>query len=106
MEPDPKTICDNCIHDDVCCLEGHLEPALKFCGDKISTGTLRMFNKTVTRLRLADLMPFLKDEWFTCIKSTGEISEQNTYIRPDKFYVVGIWYCVDEGKICVDVEEG
>ena len=106
MEPDPKTICDNCIHDDVCGMEGHLEPALKFCANKISTDTLKMFSKTITPLRLADLIPFLKDKWFTCIKSTGETNNQNTYIRPDKFYVVGIWYCVEEDKICVDVEEG
>ena len=31
---DEPTICDNCIHDDVCGLEGHLEPALKYCGWK------------------------------------------------------------------------
>lgn len=31
---DPPTICDNCIHDEVCGLEGHLEPALKYCGWK------------------------------------------------------------------------
>ena len=106
MEPDPKTICDNCIHDSVCCLEGHLEPALKFCGDKISTNTLKMFSKTATPLRLADLIPVLNGEWFTCIKRTGETNNQTTYIRADKFYVVGIWYCTEEGKICIDVEEG
>lgn len=31
---DPPTICDNCIHDEICGLEGHLEPALKYCGWK------------------------------------------------------------------------
>lgn len=28
---DPPTICDNCIHDEVCGLEGHLEPAMTYC---------------------------------------------------------------------------
>lgn len=32
-----KTICDNCIHDGVCGLEGHLDEALTFCANK-STG--------------------------------------------------------------------
>lgn len=31
---DPPTICDNCIHDEVCGLEGHLEPAQTYCGWK------------------------------------------------------------------------
>lgn len=34
-----KTICDNCIHDGVCGLEGHLDEALTFCANK-STGVL------------------------------------------------------------------
>lgn len=27
------TICDNCIHDNVCGLEGHLDEAMTFCAD-------------------------------------------------------------------------
>jgi hypothetical protein len=27
------TICDNCIHDDVCGKEGHLDEAMIFCAD-------------------------------------------------------------------------
>ena len=30
------TICDNCIHDDVCGKEGHLDEAMIFCADKVS----------------------------------------------------------------------
>ena len=29
-------ICDNCIHDDVCGLEGHLDEALTFCANKVA----------------------------------------------------------------------
>ena len=29
-------ICENCIHDKVCGLEGHLDEALTFCADRIS----------------------------------------------------------------------
>lgn len=29
-------ICDNCIHDSVCGLEGHLDDALTFCADKVT----------------------------------------------------------------------
>ena len=28
-------ICDNCIHDEVCGLEGHLDEALTFCANKV-----------------------------------------------------------------------
>lgn len=31
---DPPTICDNCIHDEICGLEGHLEPAMTYCAWK------------------------------------------------------------------------
>lgn len=30
------TICDNCIHDNVCGLEGHLDEAMTFCADRVS----------------------------------------------------------------------
>ena len=30
------TICDNCIHDDVCGIEGHLDEAMIFCANKVS----------------------------------------------------------------------
>lgn len=30
------TICDNCIHNNVCGLEGHLDEAMTFCIDKVS----------------------------------------------------------------------
>lgn len=29
-------ICDNCIHDEVCGLEGHLDEALTFCANKVA----------------------------------------------------------------------
>lgn len=29
-------ICDNCIHDEVCGLEGHLDEALTFCANKVT----------------------------------------------------------------------
>lgn len=28
------TVCDNCIHDEVCGIEGHLDEALIFCDNK------------------------------------------------------------------------
>ena len=33
------TICDNCIHNDVCGLEGCMEEALTFCVHKVSNVT-------------------------------------------------------------------
>ena len=105
MEPDPKTICDNCIHDCVCCLEGHLEPALKYCFDKISTDTLGAFESKREVLRLFDIIPYLKDGWFTCIVKTGETCNKTTYTYPERFRVLDIWYCVSEQKLCIDVEE-
>lgn len=31
-----KTICENCVHTATCKDEGHLDPALTFCADRVS----------------------------------------------------------------------
>ena len=38
------TICDNCIHDDVCGIEGHLDEAMIFCANKVSDVTQHYIN--------------------------------------------------------------
>ena len=38
------TICDNCIHDNVCGLEGHLEEAMTFCVHRVSDVTQQYIN--------------------------------------------------------------
>ena len=105
MEPDPKTICNNCIHDDVCGMEGHLEPALKYCFNKISTDTLGAFESKREVLRLSDIIPYLEGSWFTCIVKTGETNNRITYTYPERFRVLSILYCVSEQKLCINVEE-
>lgn len=105
MEPDPKTICDNCIHDEVCGMEGHLEPALKFCMNKISNDTLNIFQHPRMMLRLSDLIPYLKGSWFTIIRKTGETNNTCTYTYPEDFRVINVEYNDAERKIAVVVEE-
>lgn len=106
MELDPKTICDNCIHDEVCGCEGHLEPALQFCRDKISTDTLSIFQHPRMMLRLSDLIPYLAhSSWFTVICKTGETNNTCTYTYPERFRVRNIQYDDIEKKISVAVEE-
>ncbi len=106
MEVDPKTICDNCIHDEVCGCEGHLEPALQFCRDKISTDTLSIFQHPRMMLRLSELIPYLNiGNWFTVIAKTGEPNNDITYIYPERFRVLNIQYDEVEKKISVAVEE-
>ena len=105
MEPEPKTICDNCIHNAVCGDEGYLEPALKYCFDKISTDTLGAFVSKRELLLLSDIIPYLDGDWFTCIVKTGETCNKTTYTYPERFKVLGIWYCKEEQKLCINVEE-
>ena len=31
------SICGDCVHDEVCGLEGHLDPAMTFCADMTTT---------------------------------------------------------------------
>jgi len=105
MEPDPKTLCDNCIHDDICGMECHLEPALKYCANKISADTLSLFQKPLVVLRLSDLIPYLRGSWFTIIRKTGETNNNCTYTYPEDFRVISIEYDEAERKIAVVVEE-
>ena len=89
---EPKTICDDCIHADVCGEEDNFEPALKFCANK--------------SLKLADIIPYLETgKWFTVVKRTGETCNKITYTYPERFKVVGINFEPSEQKICVIVDE-
>lgn len=40
-------ICENCIHKDVCGLEGYYEEALKFCANKIEERPQDEFGKWI-----------------------------------------------------------
>ena len=92
MEKEPKTICDDCIHADVCGAEDNFEPALKFCANK--------------SLKLSDIIPYLETgKWFTVVKRTGETCNSITYTYPERFKVVGINFEPSEQKICVIVDE-
>ena len=66
-----KTICDNCIHDEVCGLEGHLDEALTFCANKA-----------------ADVKPVIRAKWdgYVC---------QNCNVSAD-YFISGNEYYFDE----------
>ena len=101
MEKEPKTICDDCIHDVVCGDEGHLDPALIRCAEKKPVSLLKR-----RELLLIDIIQYLETgKWFTVIRRTGETCNKITYTYPERFKVVGINFEPSEQKICVIVEE-
>ena len=103
MEKELKTVCDDCIHDEVCGEESHLEPACVYCAEKKPVSLLK---REGGELLLIDLIPCLNEEnWFTVIRRTGETCNQITYIYPERFKVVHVGYDTYEQKICVVVDE-
>lgn len=71
-------ICDNCIHDEVCGLEGHLDEALTFCLNKV-----------------ADVQPV--DRWIAVTEKLPEI---------DKYVLIYYPYWTDNeiqvARLCYD----
>lgn len=101
---DKGSICSDCIHDEVCCLEGHLDPAMTFCADKLQTDVAGALSRT-SGLRLSDILPVLPSSWFTVLAPNGEISNACTYSYPEKFKVLKINYDVEQQSLAVVVEE-
>lgn len=102
---DRASICGDCIHDRVCGEEGHLDPAMTFCVEKVSTEVVGMLSR-VRGLRLSDIIPVLEGtRWFTVVRKSGECNCSVTYTYPEKFKVYRISFDTEEQKIVVIVEE-
>ncbi len=101
---DTASICGDCIHDRVCGEEGHLDPAMTFCAEKVSTDVVGMISRT-QGLRLSDIMPVLPCDWFTVLRPSGEMNNSVVYAYPEKFRVLKINYDVEQQSLCVVVEE-
>ena len=101
---DRASICGDCIHDKVCGEEGHLDPAMTFCVDKVSTDVIGMISRT-HGLRLSDIMSVLPCDWFTVLSPSGEMNNSVVYTYPERFRVLKINYDVEQQSLCVVVEE-
>lgn len=101
---DRASICGGCIHDKVCGEEGHLDPAMTFCAEKVSTDVIGMISRT-QGLRLSDIMPVLPCDWFTVLRPSGEINNSVVYTYPERFRVLKINYDFEQQSLCVVVEE-
>ena len=105
LNRDRSSICGDCIHDKVCGEEGHLDPAMTFCADKVSKDVVGMIGR-VHGLRLSDLIPYLVDTpWFTVIRKSGETCNQITYTYPERFKVLRISFDHLEQKIVIILDE-
>lgn len=100
---DHASICGDCIHDKVCGEEGHLDPAMTFCAEKVSTDVIGMISR-VHGLRLSDITPYMQS-YFTVMQHSGEISNSDTYTNPQDYKIVQIAYDVRESSICVVVDK-
>lgn len=98
------SICGDCVHDEVCGLEGHLDPAMTFCADKLQTDVVGMISRT-SGLRLSDIWSVLPSSWFTVLAPGGEMNNACTYTYPEKFKVLKINYDVEQQSLAVVVEE-
>ena len=99
------SICGDCIHDAVCGEEGHLDPAMIFCVEKVSRDAVGMIGR-IKGLRLSDLIPYLiGTPWFTVIRRTGETCNKCASTYPEKFLVNRIAYDDQEQKIVIILDE-
>lgn len=101
---DKGSICSDCIHDEVCSLEGHLDPAMTICADKLHIDVVGMISRT-SGLRLSDIRSVLPSSWFTVLAPTGEMNNACTYTYPEKFKILKINYDVEQQGLAVVVEE-
>ena len=102
---DTASICGDCIHNRICGEEGHLDPAMTFCAEKVSINVAGLLSR-VRGLRLSDIIPTLEDtRWFTVVRKTGECNNPDTYSHPELFKVYRISFDTEEQKIVVIVEE-
>lgn len=101
---DKGSICDDCIHDEVCGEEGHLDPAMTFCAEKISKATFGLMKRVNGLFMLSDIAPYINGTWFTVIRTTGEPCNQDTYRHPENYKVISIGYDHLEEKIVVAVD--
>lgn len=97
-------ICDECIHNEICREEGHLDPAMTFCAEKIHKDVAGMPSRT-SGLRLSDIISVLPSSWFTVLSPTGEMNNSCTYTYPERFRVLKINYDATQQGICVVVED-
>lgn len=101
---DKGSICSDCIHDEVCSLEGHLDPAMTICADKLHTDVVGVISRT-SGLRLSDILSVLPSSWFTVLAPTSEMNNACTYTYPEQFKVLKINYDVEQQSLAVVVEE-
>lgn len=101
---DRGSICGDCIHDRVCGEEGHLDPAMTFCAEKVSTDVIGVISRT-QGLRLSDIMSVLPCDWFTVLSPSGAMNNSVVYTYPERFRVLKINYDVEQQSLCVVVEE-
>lgn len=101
---DTASICGDCIHARVCGEEGHLDPAMTFCAEKVSIDVTGMLSR-IRGLRLSDIMPVLPCDWFTVLRPSGEMNNSVVYTYPERFKVLKINYDVEQQSLCVVVEE-
>lgn len=99
-----KSICDGCIHNNVCGEEGHLDPAMTFCAELVPCDVVGMLSR-INGLRLSDIMGVLPSSWFTVTAPTGAQNDAIPYRHPEQYKVLKITYDEDEKKICVIVEK-
>lgn len=98
-----KTLCDNCIHMEVCNDEGKWEPAMKFCAEQIPKETFGFIRRS-NGLLLSDVYPFIRCRYYTLLEKTGEEDNPDTYNNPTEYRVVSIDFDNIKNKIVIIVE--
>ena len=103
MNMKPKTLCDDCIHSDVCNDEGHLDPGMVYCVSQLSEDTVGFLGRK-HGLLLVTVQQLITYKYFTVIQTTGEVNSQDAARHPANYKVLNIDYAPEEDKIVVTIE--
>lgn len=104
MIEESKTLCDDCIHRDVCGDEGCCDPAMVYCRNRITEDVAGFIGRK-NGLLLITLMPLLTKPYFTVVAATEQVNDQDTYEHPANYKVISIDYSNEEGKLMVVVDK-
>lgn len=104
MAEEPKTLCDDCIHRDVCGDEGCCDPAMVYCINRLTEDVAGFIGRK-NGLLLTTLMPLLTKPYFTVVAATEQANDQDTYDHPANYKVISIDYNKDIEKLMIIVDK-
>ena len=89
MEDEVKTICDDCVHREVCGDEGAFEPALQYCVNRLTEDVVGFIGRR-SGLSLVTVLPFIKGKYYTLLVPDKKVNALEVKTNPADYKIIGI----------------